>query len=147
MVSRAYSIEDGNLNQTTIRTSRKRAYSDLDLTFARKVDNDVFKKLHASAVKQAIKNLLLTNRAEKPFNPFFGGNLNDFLFELNDGLEESDIEQQVVTAISNYEPRARVINVKATANPDRNDISVTVVFQVVTTNEEVTLTVDLARLR
>ena len=147
MVSRAYSIEDGNLNQTTIRTSRKRAYSDLDLTFARKVDNDVFKKFHASAVKQAVKNLLLTNRAEKPFNAFFGGNLNDFLFELNDGLEESDIEQQVLTAISNYEPRARVINVQANANPDGNDIAVTVVFQVVTTNEEVTLTVDLARLR
>ena len=147
MVSRAFSIEDGNQQGLTIVTSRKKAYSDLDLTFTKNPIGDIYKKTNAAAVKQAVKNLLMTNFGEKPFDPYYGGDLNNFLFELNDGIDEEDIEEQVEQAISNYEPRAKVINVEAFSNPDRNDIRVTVVFKIVSTSEQVSLTVDLARLR
>jgi len=147
MVSRAYAVEDGNLQKTTILTTRKKSYSDIDLTFSKKPAGDIYKKFHAAAVKQAVKNLLMTNYGEKPFDQYFGGNLNNFLFELNDGLVEEDIEDQVRQAISNYEPRAEVLNVKCRSNPDRNDIMVTTTFKVISTEEIVSLTVDLARLR
>ena len=69
MAQKAYSIEEGNLQSKSIITTRQRVYSDLDLTFARATNNDVFKKNDAAAVKQSIKNILLTNTLEKPFLP------------------------------------------------------------------------------
>ena len=147
MVTKAFSIEDGDQQGLTLVGARKRVYSDIDLTFARKIDGDVFKKQNAAAVKQSVKNLLMTNYTEKPFQPFFGGNLNDFLFELNDGIDDEDIEDRVETAIRTYEPRANVLDVKVISNPDNYDISVTVTFKVVSTSEEVTLNLSLTRLR
>lgn len=147
MVAKAFSIEDGDQQGLTLVGARKRVYSDIDLTFAKKLDGDVFKKQNAAAVKQSIKNLLMTNYTEKPFKPFFGGNLNDFLFELNDGIEEEDIEDRIETAIRTYEPRADVLDVKVISNPDNYDIRVTVSFKIVSTSEEVTLNLSLTRLR
>ena len=69
------------------------------------------------------------------------------LFELDTFFDESIIEDEVRTAIQNYEPRARVLKVNADIISDRNDIRVTVEFQVVSTLEKVTLEVSLARLR
>ena len=147
MVTKAFSIEDGDQQGLTLVGARKRVYSDIDLTFAKKINGDVFKKQNAAAVKQSVKNLLMTNYTEKPFQPFFGGNLNDFLFELNDGIDDEDIEDRVETAIRTYEPRADVLDVKVISNPDNYDISVTVTFKVVSTSEEVTLNLSLTRLR
>ena len=147
MVLRVHSIEDGNQQGLSLVSGRKRVYSDIDLTFAKKPDGDVFKKQNVADVKQAVKNLLLTNFGEKPFNPFFGGNLNDFLFELNDGINEVDVEDEVRRAIENHEPRAQVLDVEAIALPDNNDIRVTITFKVVSLDEQVSITVSLARLR
>ena len=60
-MARAFSTEDGNLQTTSILTSRIRTYSDIDLTFAKKSNNDVFKKNDAAAVKQAVKNFVFSN--------------------------------------------------------------------------------------
>ena len=147
MPVKSFSIEDGNLPSKSIVTSRNRLFSDLDLTFAKAPSNDVYKKTDAAAVKQSVKNILLTNRTEKPFAPFFGGGLNNYLFELDTFFDESIIEDEVRTAIQNYEPRARVLKVNAEIISDRNDIRVTVEFQVVNTLEKVVLEVSLARLR
>ena len=147
MVAKAFSIEDGNQNTLTLVGARKRVYSDVDLTFAKRLDGDVFKKQNAAAVKQSVKNILMTNYTEKPFQPFFGGNLNDFLFELNDDFQDEEVEDRIETTLRTYEPRAEVLDVKVISNPDNYDIAVTVTFKVVSTSEEVTLNLSLTRLR
>ena len=102
MVSKAYSIEDGNLQSRSVVSTKKRVYKDLDLTFARAANNDVFKKTDAAAVKQAVKNILLTNRLEKPFNATFGGNLNRFLFELSEYFDEQEIEDETLSGLEKF---------------------------------------------
>ena len=146
-MARVFSIEDGNLDTASITTSRNKVYKDLDLTFAKKGSGDVFKKNDAAAVKQAVKNLLLTNKGEKPFSPSFGGNLNSFLFNLDTEFDEVDIENAVTTAIANHEPRAFTRRVVATINEDQNSLSVRVIFQVVNVAETQELTLNLTRLR
>lgn len=146
-MARAFAIEDGNLSTKPITTSRVVTSSDIDLTFAKKANNDVFKKSDAAAVKQAVKNLLLTNYGEKPFQPLFGGDLNRFLFELSDEFDEFEIQDRVASAISNYEPRAAVRSVSARIDPDNYSVDITVRFQVVTTLENVEINVSLTRLR
>ena len=147
MVSRAFSIEDGNLNSASVNVGRKKKYSDIDLTFARRPDNDVYKKTDAAAVKQSVKNILMTNYAERPFMPEFGANLNDFLFNLDTEFDDDLLEESIIRAIEDYEPRAVVLNVKVTTKPDFNSVKATVTFRVLSTNEVLSVNLDLTRLR
>ena len=139
--------EDVRLGSSSIIGSRTKVYKDIDLTFAAKASGEIFKKTDAAAVKQAVKNLMLTNHFEKPFQPKFGANLRDLLFELADDEAEEDIEERCLNAINVFEPRAQALNVTAIANPDRNSINVTVEFRVINTEELVKFTSTLARLR
>jgi len=147
MPQRSFSIEDGNLQSRSVISTKQRVYKDLDLTFARAANNDIFKKTDAAAVKQSVKNILLTNRLEKPFNAFFGANLNKFLFELSEYFDEQEIEDEIRETIQTYEPRARITSIRAKVNPDINDIKATVVFQILNTLQDETLELSLARLR
>jgi phage baseplate assembly protein W len=139
--------EDIRLGTSSILGSRTKLYKDIDLTFAAKPSGEIFKKTDAAAVKQAIKNLMLTNYFEKPFQPRFGANLREMLFDLADDDAEEDIEDRIKNAIGVFEPRARALNVTAVATPERNSIRVTVEFRVINTQETVTVTTVLARLR
>ena len=141
------STEDANLSVSSLIGTRTRLYKDIDLTFANKTSGEIFKKESAAAVKQAVKNLMLTNYFEKPFQPLFGANLRELLFDLADDDAEEDVEERIINAISVFEPRAQALNVTATATPDRNSIRVTVEFRVINTQETVTVTTVLARLR
>lgn len=147
MATRAFSIEDGNLStQSTLIASRKRAFSDIDLGFSARPNGDVYKKTDAASIKQSVKNLLLTNTGEKPFNTF-GGNLSDFLFELADADIEFDIRDQVIRAIENYEPRAQLLDIEVFPNIDRNEIRVKITFLVKNLDQVVTLETNITRLR
>lgn len=147
MPAKAYSLEDGNLSNKPIITSQTKTYNDIDLSFKKKTTGDVFKKTDAAAVKQSIKNILLTNRQEKPFNPIFGGDLGRFLFSLDTEFDEDDVRDRVITAVSKYEPRASIRKVNVEIAPDFNSVLVDVIFQILATQEIDTLTVSLTRLR
>ena len=99
------------------------------------------------AVKQAVKNLLLTNHYEKPFKPYFGGNLNDILFELANDETSSVLREDVINAIHNYEERAQVLEVIVNDNIDFNEIKVKVIFRIKNLNEVVEVETTLSRLR
>jgi phage baseplate assembly protein W len=146
-MSRVFAQEDGNLSNRSIITSRSKQYTDIDLTFAAKTTGDVYKKTDAAAVKQAIRNLLLTNYGEKPFDPYYGGDLNRFLFQNDAEFDEIEIQDRVANAIVMYEPRAILREVIATVRSEQNSVDVEIKFQVTNTLEEVVLTVSLTRLR
>jgi len=146
-VSRAFSIEDGNLSSRPITVARELTYTDIDLTFTPKPSGDLYKKVDAADVKQSVKNLLLTNYTEKPFNMRFGGNLSDFLFELETDTDIDILADQIIEAVDLYEPRAQVLRVYGNIKPDNNEIRVTVEFQVISTSELVVLDLTLTRLR
>ena len=146
-MARVFSIEDGNISKKPIITSQNRTYTDIDLSFKKKNNGELFKKTDAAAVKQAVKNLLLTNLGEKPFRPFYGGDLNRFLFNLSEEFDEVEIEDTIASAMAIDEPRAQLQSVKSVLSPDFNSVQVTVNFQVVSTQEPVELNITLARLR
>lgn len=145
-MARAYAAEDGDLN-TSLVTTRTQNYTDIDLSFSAKPSGDVYKKVDSAAVKQAVKNILLTSQGEKPFQPYFGSNLGNALFELDTDFDPDYIQNLVLDAIQNYEPRARVLSVSVRLQEDMNSIDVTVEFQIVNTREIVSVDVSLARLR
>ena len=146
-IRRVLSTEDGNLQKSTLISSRTVDYLDIDLTFAKRPSGDIYKKKDAAAVKQSIKNLLLTDFYEKPFQPFFGANLRAMLFELADEDTEDEVEQNIRDAITKYEPRAEILTISVNVLPDQNDMRVSVYFKIISTQETVTFTTNLSRLR
>ena len=146
-MARVFAQEDGNLSTRPITTSRTASYTDIDLTFTNKSNGEIFKKTDAASVKQAVRNLLMTNKGEKPFNPHYGGNLNDFLFSLSEDMDNIEIENAVALAIDAQEPRAAVRGVQVLLKVDYNSIHVLVQFQVINTLEIAELNLELTRLR
>tara|TARA_A100001015_G_scaffold141320_1_gene156827 strand:- start:2769 stop:3215 length:447 start_codon:yes stop_codon:yes gene_type:complete len=145
--TKVFSTQDGTVSEITSIVSRKVEYRDIDLSFAKKTNGELFIKKDAAAVIQAVKNLIQTNHFEKPFEPFFGGNVRALLFELADDDVEIEIEEAIAQTINEYEPRAKVLNIFVNSNPDMNDIRVTLEFQILNTEEVVEFTTALSRLR
>ena len=144
---RVLSTEDGNLQKSVLISSRSVDYVDIDLAFANRPSGAVYKKRDAAAVKQSIKNILLTNHYEKPFQPFFGSNLRGMLFELADNLSTSEVKSNIITAIKSYEPRVEILNLDVNIIPDQNDMRISIVFKIISIEEIVTFTTNLSRLR
>lgn len=149
--TRALSIEDTNLaSASTVAATTNKEYSDIDLSLALRTNTkDIFKKHNAESVKFAVKNLLLTNQGEKPFNPYYGGNLYNFLFELADGGTERALVREIRNVLEVYEPRVDIPSLKVIVNmqPDFNSAEVTIIFKIINTGEQVEFTTVLSRLR
>ena len=126
-----------------------RQYSDLDLFFSAKgVSKDISKVTDIQAVKRSIRNLVLLNHYEKPFHPEIGSGVRDMLFEPMTPITANILARKIEDVIENFEPRAKLIGVRAQPNLDRNEYEVTIEFYVVNTPTElVDLTVMLERLR
>lgn len=149
-MARAFAVEDTGLGKTTtVKHTKNREYIDLDLSFAKKGSGDVYKKNAIASVKQALKVLLLTQRTEKVFSPFFGANIQEYLFELGDTRTLSDIEFAIEQNIRTFEPRINPNNLKIDLDFDEgnNLLNVHITFNVVNSREEVTFTTQLNRLR
>ena len=138
---------DAEGTNTSSRAAQK--YKDLDLNF--KLVNstkDVNRVTDVLAVKRSVRNLVLTNHFEKPFHPEIGSGIRDILFEPMTPITASILATAVEDVIENYEPRARLIGVRAFPNLDQNAYNVTVEFFVVNAPTEViTLDVMLEVLR
>ncbi len=138
---------DAQANNNSDRNSRQ--YTDLDLFFGRKTsDSDISKVTDVQAVKRSIRNLVLLNHYEKPFHPEIGSGVRDMLFELMTPVTAVILTRKIEDVINNFEPRARLVAVRAFPNLDRNAYDVSVEFYVLNTPTElVDLTILLERLR
>jgi len=126
-----------------------RQYKDLDLFFGRKQGSaDISTITDVEAVKRSVRNLVLTNFYEKPFHPEIGSGVRDILFENMTPVTSVVLAKKVEDVIENFEPRARLISVRALPNLDRNEYEVTIEFFVVNTPTElVDMTIFLEVLR
>ena len=126
-----------------------RQWRDLDLFFGKKeASKDINKVVSVQAVKRSIRNLVLLNHYEKPFHPEIGSGVRDMLFELMTPITAFILAKKIEDVIENFEPRAKLVGVRALPNLDRNEYEVTVEFYVVNTPTElVDLTIFLEVLR
>tara|TARA_Y100000389_G_scaffold137648_1_gene135278 strand:+ start:15287 stop:15730 length:444 start_codon:yes stop_codon:yes gene_type:complete len=147
MATKVFSRQDKDITEVSQLTSRIQEYKDIDLSFTAKPNGELYTKKDASAVVQSLKNLIQTNYYEKPFEPFFGGNVRGLLFELADEDIEIEVKEAIIQTINEYEPRARIINIFVNFIEDYNDLNVTIEFQVINTEEVVQFTTSLSRLR
>ena len=123
-------------------------YKDLNLDFQiNTATKDIQKITDVESVKRAVRNLVNLNHYEKPFHPEIGSNLRAMLFENMTPQMNVLISRQIEELIQNYEPRARLIQVKTLPLFDRNAYAVSINFQVVNQPEPVVVETLLERLR
>ena len=129
-------------------STNTRTWADLDLDFtAHPVTKDIVLKKDVEAVKRSIRNLILTNQYERPFQPDIDGGVTRHLFELATPHTIHNIESAVRNCIYNHEPRAQVLDVFVTGDIDNNGFQVTINFRVINTPNPVTVELFLERLR
>ena len=62
---------------------------------------------------QSIRNIVLTNIYERPFDKDFGGNMYYSLFEnIDDYIMSTRIKESLIKLINKYEPRIDLLNIK-----------------------------------
>jgi len=137
----------------TITTDVVRDFKDLDLSFiVHPVKKDINKHVGVKAVINSIKNLVLTNHYEKPFQPEIGSNVRKLLFEHLDPITAIALQREIYQVIKNYEPRAisnseEDIQVIVKPDYDKNAFSVEVYFKVINQSLPITITFFLERNR
>lgn len=140
-------------NKRPIPASLKKVgYRDFDLQFRRHPSTGkLLIKKDDDAVKQSIKNLILTNRYERPFLPEYGGNIRSRLFDNFTTIAASEYENLIKNAIENYEPRASIESIErpvvVSENPDGNELYVTIRFRNATTLNDLVLDINLNKVR
>lgn len=123
-------------------------YSDLQQSFnVHPNKQDIMTDLNEEAIKNSIRNILMTSRGERLFNPLYGSDIRSILFENFSPQTESSLNSFIRTAITNFEPRASLIDVVVSALPDQNAYVATIVFSVINRTEPIILDVILNRVR
>jgi phage baseplate assembly protein W len=109
-----------------------RAFKDISLSFDRHpITNDILNIKNEDAIKKAVRNIVRTVPSERFFNPIFGSDVKTSLFEFVDFGTASELEDQILVAIENYEPRISNIQVRVDPNADRNEFEVFISYNIV----------------
>jgi phage baseplate assembly protein W len=136
-------------SRTNASSRSTRLYRDIALSFeTNAATKDVIVKKDVDAVKQSVKNLILTNHFERPFHPEIGSGITNLLFEPLDPITANSLSRVIGEVITNFEPRAQVVSVDARPNAEANSYEVTIDFRVINVpGELVSLTTMLERSR
>ena len=106
-------------------------FKDLSLSFAKnKVTEDLLVKKEDAAVKQAVLNILLTNKGERVYDAQYGSNVRTYLFEPLDFGTAGSIKDEIVRTLKSYEPRVTIQECLVEPNFDSNGFDVRLDFKV-----------------
>ena len=118
-----------------------REYKDLPLSFKLHPKyGDVRPLKDLDAIKSSIRNILLTRRGERPFNPKFGCNMHEYLFDFADDITIMSMKEEITYSLE-LEPRIRLINIDIKNLSEQNAFQITITCEI--TNEQVVGTFDL----
>lgn len=104
-------------------------------------------KLSYTTEQQAIsnlKNLLLTTKGERPFQPLFGVDIYSLLFENIQSDLDSSLEDSLTNDINFWLPYILLDSADVNSEPDSNKVSIKIKFRVTSqgANQTIVLEVD-----
>lgn len=136
-----------SINKTMANKQIQNDFSDFNNSMVTKGDGDLAKTVDEFAVAQSIKNLILTDKMERPFQPTLGCDIRKSLFENFTPQTITVAKQRIAETIGQYEPRAEIINIEASPDEDNNALNMTIVFSLINSDVEQTLGLVLERIR
>ena len=101
-----------------------KSFRDFSLTFEKNaVTNDILSLKNEAAIKESVKNIVLYNFYEKPFDPFFGGNILGLLFENSTPTMVLEVKNRIEQSIEIHEPRVTAVSVTVQFEENRNELN------------------------
>ena len=109
-----------------------RGFKDVGMSFLLNVfTKDAAVVKNENAIKQSIKNLVLTQKGEKLFQPEIGSGVYELLFEPMDPFTADSIRDEIINTLGQYEPRITILEVDVEPNEATNTFDVTVEYRIV----------------
>ena len=109
-----------------------RGFKDISMTFqANPLNSDLIAIKNENAIARSVKNIVFTLPGEKFFQPNFGSQISQVLFENIDDITASVIVDEIKESIRNFEPRVELLDVQAFPNFDNNQFDVTIIYEVI----------------
>jgi len=106
---------------------------------AKKVKTDLNVSYDMQAVKNSIANLLSTKKSEKILSPEYGLRLEDYLFEPITETTATAIANEILNAISIFEPRVQVVELQVIPYPDQYQYVINLALRVPTLKQSLSL--------
>ena len=123
-------------------------YTDFYVTFVvHPVTGDLARLTDNAAISQSIKNIVFTDRYERPYNPTFGAGIPQTLFDNMVSDTEYVLQTKIREAINKFEPRATKVVVAVTTTPDRNSYTASIQYTPINTTTAIMIDAIFKRIR
>ena len=127
---------------------KKEFYSDFLINFdMNPITGTLARVTNEDSVKQSLKNLILTNRTERPYNPLLGSRINALLFDPLDTFTAQSIKEEIEETIKAFEPRVVLNDVSVYPDEDNNGFTVNIIFSTINIPQETRIELFLQRVR
>lgn len=121
-------------------TPNQHVYTDLhlDLTIDKNLGNglnsveakDIVADYDSNAIRNSLYNIFTTKKGQKLLDPNFGGSLDQYLFEPVNNIKAKILGDNIIKAVTQYEPRINVQNIQVMPMPDENQYYVIFIYNV-----------------
>lgn len=113
----------------TINSKLQEKFSDVHSTFEVNPDTgDLFRNINDFAIRESLKNIILTDLGERPFQPTLGGDIRRQLFENLDEKTAIHLKNSIEVAIHNHEPRVVLRDLSIVPDYEHNQVTVTIFY-------------------
>ena len=109
-----------------------KAFKDVSMSFkVNPLTRDVIALKNETAIARSIRNLVLTNRGERFFNPDLGSRVGSILFDVVDDISAATAKEEIESVIESFEPRVELISVNVKPDFDSNELNVAIRYTIV----------------
>ena len=107
-------------------------YKDVSMSFkSNPLNDDLIGLKNESAIARSIRNIVFTLPGEKFFDPNFGSDISQSLFENIDEISAVTIREEIEYSIKTYEPRVNLLVVESIPNFDNNEYNVVITYEII----------------
>jgi phage baseplate assembly protein W len=116
----------------TVNSKLQEKFTDFMSTFEVNPDTgDLYRNINDFSVRESLKNLILTDLGERPFQPSIGGNIYRNLFNLVDEKLVLDMKKNIEIVIHNHEPRVVLRDLSVVPDYDHNQVTITIFYSTI----------------
>jgi phage baseplate assembly protein W len=109
-----------------------KGFKDISAIFeVNPLNDDLIVLKNDNAIARSIRNLIFTNRGDKPFNPFLGSRVTEMLFDPMDQISSVSVRSEIERTINSFEPRVNLDKVTVTPNYDENQYDIVIKYQII----------------
>ena len=137
-----------DLKSEAKNVANSRIYSDIDFRFKpHPITGDVTIKYDSDAIRRSVRNIVLTNFYERPFKPSLGSNIRNQLFENNSPRAQNRSASKIKKIIEDFEPRVQNVKIAFGEVSDRNELNITIFYNIKNSaqGQEMDFTITRAR--